>query len=157
MVETLRVGIGVGILTVGSGASVGKVATAVVGVGVLVAGVAIANDGKTPPQFSSTRARMLATEWRSLSIAELVAAKRRRFSSLEYLPLHSAKALTTISRSVGPAGVGVGVGVDDTVGVGRGVAAGETIGGAAVGEAVDVGGSAAVGDGGNAGAGEGVS
>ena len=128
-------------------------------VGGSVGVVAAASPGNTPPQFSSTRARILATERRSLSIAELVAAKRRRFSSPEYWPLHSAKALTTISRSVGPAGVGIGVrvGADATVGVGCGVSVGETVGGAAVAKAVAVGGNAAVGDGGNAGASEGAS
>ena len=92
-------------------------------------------------------------------MAELVAAKRRRFSSPEYLLLHSAKALTTFSRSVGPAGVGFGgaVGADDTVGVGRRVAVGETVGDTEVGKAVAVGSTTAVGDGDIAGASEGVS
>jgi len=113
--------------------------------------------GNTAPQFASTRALMLATEWRSRSIAELVTAMRRRFCSPENWPLHAAKALTTISRSVGPAGVGVAVGEDAVVGVGSEVTVDETVGGAVVGEAVAVGDGAAVGDGGNAGACEGVS
>ena len=86
-------------------------------------------------------------------MAELVAAKRRCFSSPEYLPSHAAKASTTSSRSVGPAGVGVEVGADVAVGVSRRAAVGETFGGAVVGEAVAVGGGAAVGDGRSTGAG----
>jgi len=117
----------------------------------------MSGSGNTPPQFSSTSARMLATEWRFLSIAESVAAKRRRFSSPKYLPLHAAKASTTTSRSVGPTGVGGGVGADISVGVGGDLSVDETVAAAMVGEAVAVGGGAAVGDAGNAGAGESVS
>ena len=90
-------------------------------------------------------------------MAELAAASLRRFSSPEYWPLHPAKALTTISRSVSRAGVGVRVGADAVVEVGSGVAVAETVDGAAVGKAVAVAGSGAAGDGRSDGAGDAVS
>ena len=147
-------GIGAGV-AVGFAVGAGAIATGASGVSDGPSNlVAAANPGNTPPQCSSTSARMSATVWRPSAIALSAACNRNSLSRPEYCPSHTAKAFTTNSLSVGGCGVGVavalGTGVDVGVGAGVSVGTGVLVGVGATttaGKGVAVGAVVGVGDG----------